>query len=353
LPKKRNINEQIIGGHFEKSLEHLRFGLTAIHGFYDKSLTLSDKVYKTFDFSGDKFTNLGLNYTYNKNNYLLFGETGYDLNGLATLNGALINLGGNIQAGLIYRYYDKEYVAPYANAFRSNTRVQNERGFYLALSFQPFKYWKVNTYIDHFSYPWLRYLVDQPSNGKDYMTEISYTPNYQTKTYLRIRYYQKEKNLPGNETTTNIITPYSRLSARWHISYQLSNRLEARTRIEYARYKIEETTDGVLLFQDLIFTPSNKKLRLIGRYALFNTDDYNSRIYTYENDVLYSFSIPAFYGKGARYYLVLKYIPIPNLDIYFKISRTNYFDRESISSGLAEIDGNNRTDMKVMLVFDF
>ena len=102
IAKKRNINEQIIGGHFEKSLEHLRFGLTAIHGFYDKSLTLSDKVYKTFDFSGDKFTNLGLNYTYNKNNYLLFGETGYDLNGLATLNGALINLGGNIQAGLIY-----------------------------------------------------------------------------------------------------------------------------------------------------------------------------------------------------------------------------------------------------------
>ena len=46
---------------------------------------------------------------------------------------------------------------------------------------------------------------------------------------------------------------------------------------------------------------------LWARYCIFNTDDWESRIYTYENDLLQSFSIPALSGKGTRSYLMAKW----------------------------------------------
>jgi hypothetical protein len=43
------------------------------------------------------------------------------------------------------------------------------------------------------------------------------------------------------------------------------------------------------------------------RFCPFYTDDWDSRIYVYENDLLYSFSIPALYGKGSRSYIMTKW----------------------------------------------
>jgi hypothetical protein len=39
--------------------------------------------------------------------------------------------------------------------------------------------------------------------------------------------------------------------------------------------------------------------------ALFETDHYDSRIYSFEPGLLYNFSLPAFYSRGLHYYLGL------------------------------------------------
>ena len=37
--------------------------------------------------------------------------------------------------------------------------------------------------------------------------------------------------------------------------------------------------------------------------AVFETDDYDTRIYAYEPDLLYHFSLPSYYGRGIHYYI--------------------------------------------------
>jgi hypothetical protein len=85
------------------------------------------------------------------------------------------------------------------------------------------------------------------------------------------------------------------------------------------------------------------------RYAIFDTDSYDSRIYAYESDILYAFSIPAYYSKGTRMYVNLKYTFKDFMDIWIKYSQTYYSDKNVISSGLTQINGNTKSEIKVQV----
>ena len=81
---------------------------------------------------------------------------------------------------------------------------------------------------------------------------------------------------------------------------------------------------GVSAFEQLEYhvskVPIVMQLRLQGFYA----PTYSCRIYTYENDVLYSFSLPATYGIGARYMLNMRYQITPMIALYLRLSDTWY-----------------------------
>ena len=83
------------------------------------------------------------------------------------------------------------------------------------------------------------------------------------------------------------------------------------------------------------------------RLQYFETDGYNSRIYAYENDVLYSYSIPAFSDKGFRYYLTLNYDLTKKLSFWLRWAQTIYKNRNTVGSGLDEIQGSRRTEVKL------
>ncbi len=104
-----------------------------------------------------------------------------------------------------------------------------------------------------------------------------------------------------------------------------------------------------MIFQDIQYSPRSFPLNLSARIAWFNTESYNSRIYAYENDLLYTFSVPAFFGKGLRNYLNLKYKISEKTEIWFKMANTWQSGAESISSGYNEITGPHKTEVKFQL----
>ena len=116
------------------------------------------------------------------------------------------------------------------------------------------------------------------------------------------------------------------------------------------------TTDGhkqgFLLFQDVDFDFSKWNLGIQLRVAFFDTDSYNERIYAYEKDVLYTFTINGYYGKGIRYYLMLKY-SYTFFFFFSRLAQTFFDDRNSISSGQTLIQGKTKTEVRAQIIFHF
>ena len=89
------------------------------------------------------------------------------------------------------------------------------------------------------------------------------------------------------------------------------------------------------------------------RLQYFATDGYNTRMYAYENDVLYSSAVPVFYDRGFRYYCNFSYDLSKKLTGWARWAQTIYFNKQLIGSGLDQINGNQRTEIKLQLGYEF
>jgi hypothetical protein len=87
------------------------------------------------------------------------------------------------------------------------------------------------------------------------------------------------------------------------VRYSISENLSLGTRIDY-KVVSPSGSSGMLILQDLNYSLWQIPVTIWLRYCLYNTNDWDSRIYTYENDLLYSFSIPALSGVGSRSYIM-------------------------------------------------
>ena len=111
--------------------------------------------------------------------------------------------------------------------------------------------------------------------------------------------------------------------------------------------------NGYLIYQDVIWKPVKFPFSLTTRYALFDTDTFDERIYAYENDILYAFSVPAYYYKGSRVYLLLNYKISKHFECWLRYSRSWFSNVNSLGSGLDEISGNTRSELKAQIRYKF
>jgi hypothetical protein len=85
------------------------------------------------------------------------------------------------------------------------------------------------------------------------------------------------------------------------------------------------------------------------RLQYFETGGYNSRVYAFESDVLYGYSVPPFFDKGARYYGNMAWNITRRVTLWIKWAQTIFSNKETIGSGLEEIKGNVKSDFKIQL----
>jgi hypothetical protein len=117
------------------------------------------------------------------------------------------------------------------------------------------------------------------------------------------------------------------------------------------QYATRSQSNGYAIMQDL--EGSIRKLQLKSRIAYFNSDDYDSRIYVYENDVLYAVSLPAYSGKGIRTYLIARYGLTRKLDLWVRYARTQLNDVSKIGSGTDLINAPHRSEVKAQIRYTF
>lgn len=139
------------------------------------------------------------------------------------------------------------------------------------------------------------------------------------------------------------------------LNYQALPWLKLQSRIEIMKRNApgKSSESGFLIYQGFQLKPNQKDLTISFRYSVFDTDSYDSRLYAFEQDVPYSFSIPAFSGRGSRFYFLFNTKINRNLSLIFRFSQTWYSDRNTISSGADAISGNAKSDLKAVLRLSF
>ncbi len=351
---KDAIQETVIAGNINYRKGLFSIGSTVAYTGYEGNFERNLGVYNQFEFSTNKNLMTGLDYNWTHKNMNLFGEISRADNGaLGGVQGLLIALDKNLTAVALYRHYDRDFRTINNNGVAENSKTINEKGLLLGFRAKFGLKWTLSTYLDRFEFPWLKYQVDAPSQGHEGIVQLAWKPKRGTELYVRYR----RRNKPRNtllEVPIDLVVPRSQNNFRINISTKVNPSVRLKSRVEWTKYKIDgEEESGFLIYQDVIYKALSSPFSFAVRYALFDTDSYNSRIYAYENDVLYYFSIPGYANRGSRYYLSTKYRFSRHLDLWVRWSQWIYNDREEISSGLNEIQDDTKSEIKLQLRYKF
>lgn len=294
---------QISGGtHLAFSRGQWTFGMTGIYSRFNIPLIRDDQPYNWFLPNGREHLAGSFDWKGMIGKLFFFGEAAASRNaGRALLAGLLTKPSSNSEISLVYRSINKTYFSFWGNAFTESARVNDEHGLYLGTSISLAPNWSLAAYADFFRFKWIKYTTASPSEGAEFLVQINYNPSRETSFYFR--FFQEEKGLRVTDSQLRYNENQFIDRVRVHFVHNLSEKLILRSRAEYSFYRKQISENGFLLLQDVVFKPEQKPFSMNARIAFYRTDGYNSRLYAYENDVLYSFSVPPLYGKGVRGYL--------------------------------------------------
>jgi hypothetical protein len=346
LDRKDALNETAIGGGVEYVWKRVRVGAAGIHSRFDRPLAPSDRPDDQFDFAGDRATTTTLYGTAYLGDYVLFGEAARSPDGVfGGVAGAAVDIGTRTEAIVMGRAYPRDFVSLHGYGFgERGGATRNEVGVYAGARVQVADDWRVAAYVDQYRFPWLRFAVPRPTSGIEARVVIEHAPRPWLEHYVQLRSETKENGTdrtgPGGRLL-DAVQPETRQSIRWNGVYIFSRALTLRTRLEATRFNDPEAhaRTGILLYQDVRWRP-RPSLRLDTRLAFFDTDGFDARVFAYEYDLLYAFSVPAFFGTGQRFYVLGRYKPHPTLTLEAKYGATRFENVTSVGSGLNETDGN-------------
>jgi hypothetical protein len=337
------------GGNVSFSHGQWSVGLTSVYNRFDVTMNRSDDPYNQFLPEGQDHLVTGLDWKGSVRKVFFFGEAALGKNaGKALLVGAMMKPASNTELSLIYRNINKTYFSFYSSAFTESSRVNDEHGLYLGLKVFPAAKWSMQGYIDFFKFQWIKYTTAAPSSGVEFLTQISYTPSVNTSFYLR--FFQEEK---GQRLITDVVR-YNEQQVidrlRFNFSHNLNEEFSLKSRVELSFYTKQNKEKGYLFSQDLNYKPINKSCAINGRLAYFFTDSYNTRLYAFENDLLYSFSVPAMFGDGLRAYLNFQKRFGPHFTCWLKLATTHQFSGSSAENAT---DSSTKSEIKFQIRYQY
>lgn len=354
IAKKNTLQEQILGGELAYRGDWFRIGLASVHTKYDQPLSIDTVGYKKYKFNGSQLLTTGLNYRFYIRKLTFFGETSASDNlKFGTVNGLSWHVDPRLDLLMIYRNYDKSFQSLYSTGFGESSDNTGEQGFYIGAEARITKKLSVNAYYDQFQYTFYKWLTYDYSQGREFFGQINYRVSRYTDFYLRMRNKVTERNTKDDVFGIKGQVPITKNTIRLNYDQRLNSQWSFKSRIEWINHFYGDTKSvGIMFFQDLKYRMKKIPLTIYGRYAIFDTDNYDARIYAYENDLYGVFSIPSYFYKGIRTYVMLKY-DYKRLDFWLRWDIFSYANQETLSSGLEEIQGNEKTTIKLQVKWRF
>ncbi len=333
----------LLGANLTLRHKKLQVELTAIENLWSDSIhPYTNAKYNRHYFRGRNQAVIGASFRYNHGWFDAFGEIATAQNhqitndqspitkshwGFGTIIGSRFYPTNGISLLALYRYYSPYFDNALGYAFSETSRLGDENGGYLGFDITRLRNWRFIGYGDIFYFSGYKYGLGDATRtlGYDAMAEIQYSwskhPSFQGgdggRLSLRLRARQK------GDATYSTRAQFDWVQGSWSL------RTTAEANIIPSKLSTlnSQLTYGYTIFQDISYSLPLREGRGLGlrlRLQGFDAREWANRIYTYEHDVLYAYSIPAVYGLGGRAYLCLRWQIIPQLTLYFRASETVY-----------------------------
>ena len=187
------------------------------------------------------------------------------------------------------------------------------------------------------------------------MFQTTWSPSSKSQVLVRFKSKVKEKNVSNNESVFSSIESQKKSQFRLQVTssngtWTLKTVLDS-NKIGYQ--KVRNKDSGFAASQEVNYIPKKGGLGFTIRYALFDTETFDNRIYSYERDLPGVFSMTSFYGKGSRFSFLFHCNYSKAISIQFKIGHSFYRDRQNVGTALEQVKGNQLTDLRGLIVCKF
>ena len=355
IADEKSVRQTTAGGSLKFENRKLELSFNTVYEHLSQPLALRPALYNRYYFNGDKLLNFSTGYTFHFRNFHFSGEAASSGNGaVAMLNSLLFSVDPRVEFAILDRRFPRNFQSPHPKPFAESTGARNESGTYFGLTARPNSHWQLNTYFDLWHHPWATFSASLPSTGNEWLMRLTYSIHKKMEAYAQLKNERKDEDVRAPEVHSRGTATRQNMQFRLHLSYKLSKNLEWRNRLDAGFSDFDGTKEtGAAFYQDIIFSSITYPLSFSLRAAIFDTESYNIRFYEYENDILSTFSIPAYYGRGTRFYLNLRYRGIRHLTLEARYARFYFPSQKTVGSGLDEIPGNTKSEVKVQARYLF
>lgn len=344
---KRNNFQQIIFGAY---LRYTKMNLNIGTGFnqWNGSMPIGNKgeLYKLYYPTSKNIGTSHADYRYAYKAIMLYGEIAYQsVNAIAAMQGIDIDMGNGNSLTIAGRYFSKRYYTLYQNPFSISSSPGGEKGLYIGLLVTPFPYTSINANINTYKNSWLKYQKFAPTNG--YKGRITITHNFSRNNVLSVRLRIDDRDEASNEYSKQIERG-RRTSIKLQYNHIYNNCITFKTIAEKIKFNQKnEHSNGFWISEEIATKLIKEKFKFTIQLAHFDAENYDSRIYATQPEILYSMQMPSYIGKGVLQIAQIYYSPIKMIDIWFWCRHVKYFDKNTIGSGHNQIDSSDKTDIKL------
>jgi len=349
IRKKASLSNISSGIHLQWEKKRLRNEWTLHQQYFDYPLWAGDDPYEIYDAAGKNFLNAGWAMRYLFNNASFYSEIALDKQqDKAMIFGMILMPDSRWTISLHYRNYDRAYQCIGCDGLREGSKTQNEKGILSGINWQMHQQLRLQAYLDQFVFPWLRYSTAGPSEGKEWLTQLTYTPSRTTEIYFRFKNEIKSNDVDYNGY--DVPKASEKTNFRINVQWMYTKNWEFQSRCEWVQLKQETSNSGgVLYFQEVRYKPLGKPYSFAIRWSMFDTDSYDTRIYTYEQDMVGAFSLPAYSDRGDKYYVLIRYRLMKGLDVWLRYSRSVFLQAATKPALEPEV----REEFKMQLRWQF
>lgn len=355
LDARNAVANHVIGSNLTYQGRFFNTGLTIVGDFFNKPFTRGDAPYRAFYPEGKRFFNASLSYSFRWRNIFAGGETAVDGRGnFATINSIDIYPASGYRLYLMQRHFGKGYVAHHSRTMSSNGQTRNEKGLSCGIEVTAIRSLDISLAVDCYAHPWLRYGIDRPSSGSEIMARAVYVPRQDLTFRAYYRRKSTERDHAGDDGSQwPAWTHTDKLRAG--LVYTGCKTFEIKTDIDccIASRQGQGKSRGIALTQSASCHIPHTPLRVAAVFSLFDTDNYDSRIYIPTKNLPQTFYYPAVYGQGTYFSLLAQCNIGASVSIALNCALTAFDHTDTVGSGPEEINGNIRSEVAAFVNIRF